>query len=117
MNIIDLRSDTKTLPTEEMRRAIYNAELGDDVSGEDPTVNLLEEKAACILNKEAALLTPSGIMSNLIAVLAHTHPGEEIILGNESHIFYYEAGGASRLGGVVMHTVPNQLDGRIDPRH
>ena len=115
MKIIDLRSDTITLPTEAMRRAMYEADLGDDVYQEDPTVNRLELVAAEMLGKEAALFTPSGTMSNLIAVLSHTRPGEEIILGSEAHIFWYEVGGVSTFGGVVMHTVPNNPDGLIDP--
>ena len=115
MKIIDLRSDTITLPTEEMRRAMYEAELGDDVFGEDPTTNRLEELAAHMLEKEAALFTASGTMSNLIAVLTHTHPGDEILLGDEAHILWYEVGGASAFGGVVMRTVPNDEDGRMDP--
>lgn len=114
MNIIDLRSDTVTLPTEEMRRAMYEAQLGDDVYREDPTVNRLEELAAQMTGKEAALFTVSGTMANLIAVLTHTRPGDEIIVGSESHIFWYEVGGASVLGGVVLRTVPNDQDGRID---
>jgi threonine aldolase len=114
VKIIDLRSDTLTLPTDAMRQAMYEAELGDDVYQEDPTVNSLEEMAARMLGKEAALFTPSGTMSNLIAVLTHTKPGDEIILGNEAHIFWYEVGGASALAGVVMHTVPNDLYGRIE---
>lgn len=116
MNVIDLRSDTKTLPTEEMRRAMYEAEVGDDVSREDPTINRLEELAAHMLKKESALFTPSGIMSNLLAVLTHTYPGEEILLGSESHMFWYEVGGASALGGVIMRTVPNNPNGQIDPK-
>jgi len=115
MKVIDLRSDTVTLPTEEMRQAMYEAKLGDDVSREDPTVNRLEELAAHMMGKEAALFTPSGTMSNLIAVLTYTRPGDEIIVGDESHMFWYEVGGPSALGGVVMHTVPNDQDGRIDP--
>ena len=114
MKVIDLRSDTVTLPTDEMRRAMYQAEVGDDVYQEDPTVNALEQLAAQILGKEAALFTTSGTMSNLLAILTQTHHGDEIILGNESHTFWYEVGGASALGGVVMHTVPNSQDGRID---
>lgn len=114
MRVIDLRSDTVTLPTEEMRRAMYEAELGDDVYGEDPTVNALEQLAAELLGKEAALLTVSGTMSNLLAVLAQTRPGDEVLLGSESHIFWYEVGGAAALGGVVMRTVPNSPDGQID---
>ncbi|MFA5450418.1 MAG: low-specificity L-threonine aldolase [Dehalococcoidales bacterium] len=113
MKTIDLRSDTKTLPTDEMRQAMYEAELGDDVDGEDPTVNRLEKLGADMLGKEAALYTTSGIMSNLLSVLTHTQRGEEIILGSQSHIFWYEVGGASALGGVVMRTVPNTPDGTI----
>ncbi|UCE98348.1 MAG: aminotransferase class I/II-fold pyridoxal phosphate-dependent enzyme [Dehalococcoidia bacterium] len=115
MKMIDLYSDTKTLPTEEMRQAMYEAELGDDVAGEDPTVNRLEELAAKMLGKDSALFTPSGIMSNLLAVLTQTRPGQEILLGNESHMFWYEVGGASTLGGVIMRTVRNEPDGRIEP--
>ena len=115
MKIIDLRSDTITLPTEEMRRAMYEAELGDDVYGEDPTVNRLEELAAQMVGKEAALFVPSGTMTNLIAVLTHTRPGDEIVVGSEAHMFWYEVGGASALGGVVIRTLPNDQDGRIEP--
>lgn len=115
MKIIDLRSDTVTHPTEEMRRAMFEAEVGDDVYGEDPTVNRLEALAAEKLGKEAALFTVSGTMSNLTAVLTHTHHGDEIILGSEAHIFWYEVGGAAALGGVVLHTVPNDSRGRLNP--
>ena len=115
MKIIDLRSDTITLPTDEMRQAMYEAELGDDVLREDPTVNRLEELAAQMMGKEAALFTPSGTMSNLIGVLVNTRPGDEIIVGSEAHMLWYEVGGASALGGVVIRTVPNEPDGRLDP--
>jgi len=115
MKVIDLRSDTVTLPTDEMRRAMYEAEVGDDVFREDPTINRLEELAAHMLGKEAALFTPSGTMSNLIAVLTHTHPGDEILLGSEAHMFWNEVGGASTLGGVIMRTIPNDHSGRIEP--
>lgn len=115
MKSIDLRSDTITLPTEEMRRAIYEAELGDDVFLEDPTVNRLEELATQILNKEAALFTCSGTMSNLIAIMVSTNHGDEIIVGSESHIFWYEVGGSSALGGVVMRTVKNDSNGQMNP--
>jgi len=115
--IIDLRSDTKTLPTPVMRKAMYEAEVGDDVDGEDPSINRLENLAAHMLGKGAALFTPSGIMSNLLSVLTHTRPGDEIVLGSESHIFWYEVGGASALGGVVMCTVPNEADGTIEPEN
>jgi threonine aldolase len=111
---IDLRSDTITHPTEEMRRAIGTAEVGDDVFGEDPSINRLEEMAARMLGKEASMFTPSGTMSNLIAVLSHTRPGNEVLVGSESHMLWNEVGGASALGGVVMHTVPNDEDGLID---
>ncbi len=114
MNVIDLRSDTVTLPTEEMRQAMYEAELGDDVYGEDPTVNHLEELAAQVTGKEAALLVVSGTMANLIAILTHTRPGNEIIVGSEAHVFWYEVGGASALGGVVMRTVPNDEDSQMN---
>ena len=114
MKVIDLRSDTVTQPTEEMRRAMYEADVGDDVYSEDPTVNALEQLAAQTLKKEVALFTTSGTMSNLIAVLTHTHPGNEILLGSESHMFWYEVGGASALGGAVMRTIPNDRDGQIE---
>ena len=113
MKSIDLRSDTVTVPTDEMRRAMHEAEVGDDVYGEDPTVNRLEERSAALLGKEAGLFTPSGTMSNLIAVLTHTRPGDEIILGSEAHILWYEVGGASALGGVNLRTVPNEADGSM----
>ena len=87
MSIVDLRSDTVTLPTEEMREAIYRAELGDDVFGDDPTVNRLEKMAAERMGKEAAMLVPSGTMANLTCVLTHCTRGNEVILGEKSHIF------------------------------
>jgi len=114
MKVIDLRSDTVTHPTDEMRRAMYQADVGDDVYGEDPTVNALEQLAANMLDKEAALFTSSGTMSNLLAVLTLTRPGNEILLGSEAHMFWHEVGGASTLGGVVMRTLPNDRDGQID---
>ncbi|MGP8080954.1 MAG: low-specificity L-threonine aldolase [Dehalococcoidales bacterium] len=113
MKIIDLRSDTVTHPTDAMRQAMFTAEVGDDVFGDDPTVNRLEGMAARKIGKEAALFTASGTMSNLIAVLTHTQHGNEIILGSESHIFWYEVGGAAALGGVVMRTVPNDNNGQL----
>ncbi len=103
--MIDLRSDTVTLPSPAMREAMYRAELGDDVMGEDPTVNRLEEMAAEMTGKEAALLGVSGTMGNLLALLVHCRRGDEAILGDNSHIYNYEAGGASALGGVVLHPV------------
>ena len=113
MKIIDLRSDTVTLPTPMMREAVYHAELGDDVFGEDPTTNRLEKMAANQMGKEAALLVPSGTMGNLICVLTHCARGEEVILGDKSHAFLNEAGGISALGGIQPHTVPNQPDGTM----
>ena len=91
MNVIDLRSDTVTLPTDEMRKAIANATLGDDVSGEDPTVNKLEKKAADLTGKEAALLVSSGTQGNLIGILANCQRGDEIIVGENAHIFWNES--------------------------
>ncbi len=113
MKSIDLRSDTVTLPTPEMLEAMMNAELGDDVFGEDPTVNWLEKIAAERMGKEAALFVPSGTMANLVSVLVHCARGEEIILGDRSHIFLNEAGGISAIGGVHPHTIPNQPDGTL----
>lgn len=114
LKIIDLRSDTITLPTDDMRRAMYQAEVGDDVYQEDPTINALEQLAAQMLGKEAALFTTSGTMSNLLAILTQTRHGDEVLLGSESHTFWYEVGGASALGGVVMHTISNSQDGQMD---
>jgi threonine aldolase len=110
---IDLRSDTVTLPTPRMREAMARAEVGDDVFGEDPTVNRLEAAAAAVAGKEAAVFVPSGTMGNLSSLLAHAQRGQEVILGDESHIFHYEAGGASALGGLVFHPVPTRPDGRM----
>jgi threonine aldolase len=114
MHTIDLRSDTVTMPTENMRRAMAQAALGDDVFGEDPTVARLEAMAASITGKEAALLVPSGTMANLVSLLTHCGRGEEVILGDQAHIFYYEQGGSAALGGIHPRTVPNQPDGTLD---
>ncbi len=111
--MIDLRSDTVTWPTPEMREVIAKADVGDDVYGEDPSVNHLEEKSARLLGKEAALFMPSGTMGNLAAVLTHCERGTEIILGDKAHIFLNEAGGAAALGGIHSHTIPNQKDGTL----
>jgi threonine aldolase len=113
MKAIDLRSDTVTQPTEAMLEAMAKAPLGDDVLGDDPTVKRLEAMAAARMGKEAALLTPSGTMANLISVLTHCGRGDEVILGSLSHTFVYEAGGISAYGGVHPHTVPNQPDGTL----
>ncbi|MCM3670358.1 low-specificity L-threonine aldolase [Mesobacillus maritimus] len=113
--MIDLRSDTVTKPTEEMRKAMYLAEVGDDVYGEDPTVEKLEETAANVLGKEAALFVTSGTQGNQIAVLTHCRPSQEIILEAESHIFYYESGAVAALAGVQTRTIPS-IRGAMDPR-
>ena len=102
---IDLRSDTVTLPTDEMREAMNNAEVGDDVYQEDPTVNRLEELAAKKLGQETALFVPSGTMGNLIAVLTHCQRGDEVILEMDSHIYYYEVGGMSAVAGVIPRLI------------
>jgi threonine aldolase len=114
VNIIDFRSDTVTSPTDEMRHAMYQAEVGDDGYGEDPSINALERLAARTLGKEAAIFTASGTMSNLLAILTQTHRGDEILLGSESHTLWFEMGGASALGSVMMRALPNRQDGTID---
>ncbi len=101
MKIVDLRSDTVTKPSKEMREAMFSAEVGDDVFGEDPTVNELQEVVARMFDKEAGLYIPSGTMGNQLAVKTHTHPGNEIILEADAHIFKYEAGAAGMLSGVI----------------
>ncbi len=111
---IDLRSDTVTLPSPKMREAMAHAELGDDVYGEDPTINRLQDLAAELTGKEAALFVPSGTMGNLIAILTHAGRGQAVIVGDQSHIYHYEAGGASVLGGSPMYVVPNTKDGMFD---
>lgn len=112
-DFVDLRSDTVTKPTPEMREAMAEAEVGDDVYGDDPTVNRLEEKAAEMLGKEAALFVPSGTMGNLLAILVHCSRGEEVIVGDKSHIYVNEAGGMAALGGIFPHPIPNQKDGTL----
>ena len=113
-NLIDLRSDTVTQPTSAMWEAIYKAELGDDVYGEDPTVNRLQEFAAELLGKEAGLFVPTGTMGNLASILAHCGRGDEVILGDQAHTFLFEAGGISALGSVHSRQLPNQRDGSLD---
>ena len=115
MSVIDLRSDTVTLPTPDMRRAMAEAELGDDVFGEDPTVNRLEAIAAERLGKEAGLLVASGTMGNLVCALASCNRGDEMIVGADAHIFFNEVGGASALGGIQLRTVPTDARGMFDP--
>ena len=112
---IDLRSDTVTLPTPAMREAMYRAEVGDDVYGEDPTINRLEERAAEIVGKEAALFVPTGTMGNAIAILTHCRRGDEIIVGDRSHIYLYEVGGSARLNGSPARVVPTLPDGSLEP--
>lgn len=112
---IDLRSDTVTKPTRGMRAAMAAAEVGDDVFGDDPTVHRLEAMAAELLGKEAAVFVPSGTMANLCALLAHTQPGDEVLLGSECHIYHYEVGGMARIGGLLAHPLPNRADGGIAP--
>ena len=113
MRIVDLRSDTLTKPTPAMRRAMAEAEVGDDVFGEDPTINRLQEMAAERLGKEAGLFVASGTMGNLVSLLAHCNRGDEIILGDNSHTFYSEQGGAAAIAAIHPRTIPNQIDGKI----
>jgi threonine aldolase len=114
MEWIDLRSDTVTHPTEAMRQAMAEAIVGDDVFGEDPTVNELQRMGAERMGKQAGLFVPSGTMGNLAAILAHCGRGDEVILGNKAHTFLYEAGGISALGGVHSCQLNNQPDGTIN---
>lgn len=113
MSVIDLRSDTVTLPTEAMLRAMASAPLGDDVYAEDPTVCRLEERAAEMLGKEAAILLPSGTMANLATILAYCPRGRKVLVGDASDIWLWEAGGAAVLGGVVYHTVKTGPRGEL----
>lgn len=101
--VIDLRSDTVTKPSPDMRQVMANAEVGDDVFGDDPTVNLLQQKVAAMTGKESALFVASGTMANLIAILTHTSPGDEVIMEYESHTFNYEVGGAAAIAGVQIN--------------
>ncbi len=113
MNFIDLRSDTVTQPTPEIREAMAKAEVGDDVYGEDPTINRLQELAAEKMGKSAGLFVASGTMGNLIAVLSHCQRGDEVIVGKKNHVFVHEAGGMSALGGVHSCQLLNQPDGSL----
>jgi len=113
MRTVDLRSDTTTLPTDEMRQAISGSELGDDVFQGDPTVNKLQDLAAQRMGKEAALLVPSGTMANLASILTHCGRGAEVILGNRAHTYKYEKGGISAYGGIHSTQIPNQDDGTM----
>lgn len=113
MDYVDLRSDTVTKPTPEMREVMAEAEVGDDVYRDDPTVNKLEALAADKLGKEAAIFVPSGTMGNLLALLVHCQRGDEVIVGDKSHIYLNEAGGMSALGGIQPCAIPNQKDGTL----
>ena len=112
--LYDFRSDTTTHPTPEMRQAMAEAPVGDDVHGEDPTINRLQDLAAEMLGKEAALFVPSGTMGNLAAILTHCNRGDEAIMGHLSHTFLFEAGGCAALGGVNPHLLQNQPDGTMN---
>ncbi len=112
---IDLRSDTVTQPSPAMREAMAHAEVGDDVYGEDPTINRLEALAAEMVGKEAALFVPTGTMGNAIAIITHCRRGDEVIMGDRSHTYLYEVGGSARLNGSPVRVVPNLPDGSLDP--
>lgn len=112
-DVVDLRSDTVTRPTPAMREAMARAEVGDDVFGDDPTVNALQARVAALLGKEAALFMPSGTASNLCALLAHCGRGDEAIVGSHAHTYRYEAGGGAVLGGIQFQPVPTQGDGTL----
>ena len=114
MKTIDLRSDTVTKPTAAMKQTMFAADVGDDVYGEDPTVNFLENKAAALLGKEAALFCASGTQSNLIALMAHCERGDEYIVGQDAHTYKYEAGGAAVLGSIQPQPVSLEADGTLD---
>jgi len=122
-SLIDLRSDTVTLPSPEMRRFISEAPVGDDVFGEDPTINRLEEETAALLGHEAAIFMPSGTMSNQIAIKAHTQPGDELLCEENAHIYVWEAGGPAVHSGVTSRTIVGRagqftladLEGKIRP--
>ena len=114
--VIDLRSDTVTHPTPAMRRAMAEAEVGDDQYGEDPTVNRLQELAAELLGKEAACFVSSGTMGNLIAILTHCGRGDEVLLGDECHVLWFESGGAATLGGLPFNKLRTDKLGRFDPQ-
>ena len=113
MKIIDLRSDTVTRPTPAMRAAMLAAEVGDDVFGDDPTVNLLQEKLADMAGMEAALFLPSGTQSNLCALMAHCQRGDEYIVGQHAHTYKYEGGGAAVLGSIQPQPIEHATDGTL----
>jgi threonine aldolase len=111
--LIDLRSDTVTRPTEAMRHAMARAEVGDDVFGDDPSINRLEARMADLAGKEAALLLPTGTQSNLVALLSHCQRGDEYLVGQGYHTYYYEAGGAAVLGSIQPQPMPVESDGTL----
>src|SRR6478736_5663278 len=112
--IVDLRSDTVTRPSAAMRRAMHEAELGDDVFGDDPPVNRLQARAAEIFGFEAGLFFPSGTQANLAALISHCQRGEGVIIGAEQHSYRYEAGGLGVLGSIHPQVIPNRADGTLD---
>ncbi len=114
MKIVDLRSDTVTRPTAEMREAMMSAPLGDDVLGDDPTVQQLEQLSAEVMGKEAGLFVPSGTMGNQIAVATHTQPGDVMLIEEEAHVLYYEVGGPAIFNSVMTRTIPS-VRGIMDP--
>lgn len=114
MKIIDLRSDTVTRPTAGMRAAMADAEVGDDVYGEDPTVNRLETRVAELLGKEAAVYVPTGTQSNLIGLMSHCERGDEYVVGQQAHTYKYEGGGAAVLGSIQPQPIDNEPDGTLD---
>lgn len=121
--MIDLRSDTVTLPTQRMRDAMRDAEVGDSMRGDDPTMNRLEELAAKMVGKEAAIYVPSGTMGNLVCLLSHTHPGDEVIFEADAHAYYYEVGGFARVAGLSARVIqgeygvmsPEQIEEAVRP--
>lgn len=113
MKVVDLRSDTVTKPTAAMREAMVRAEVGDDVFGDDPTVNALQERIATLLGKEAALFVPSGTQSNLVAIMSHCGRGDEYIVGQMAHTYRWEAGGAAVLGSVQPQPLEHQANGTL----
>ena len=116
MKPVDLRSDTVTRPSEGMRRAMATAEVGDDVFGDDPTVNKLQDRAAELFGFEASLFFPTGTQSNLAALMSHCQRGEEVLVGMEAHTYRYEAGGGAVLGSIQPQAIVNRPDGTLDPK-
>jgi len=112
--LVDLRSDTVTRPSAGMRRAMAEAEVGDDVFGDDPTVNRLQERAAALFGFESALFFPTGTQSNLAALMSHCQRGDEVLVGQEAHTYRYEAGGGAVLGSIQPQAIANRPDGTLD---